>query len=49
MKGKDEFKKTDIENRTFYYFDDILTAEDIDSSDILLDKKTKNKKKTKIL
>ena len=40
MKGKDEFKKTGIENRTFYYFD---------SSDILLDKKTKNKKKTKIL
>ena len=49
MKGKDEFKKTGIENRMFYYFDDIMTAEDIDSSDILLDKKTKNKKKTKIL
>ena len=31
------------------FFDDIMTAEDIDSSDILLDKKTKNKKKTKIL
>ena len=27
-----------IKNGTCYYFDDIMTAEDIDSSDILLDK-----------
>ena len=40
-------KKTDIENRTFYYFDDIMTAEDIDSSDILLDKKNKKQEKNK--
>ena len=38
MKGKDEFKKTGIENRTFYYFDDIMTAEDIDSSYIYITK-----------
>ena len=43
MESKDEFKKIDIKNRTCYYFDDIMTVEDIDSSDILLnDKKYKN-------
>ena len=39
MESNDEFKKIDIKNPMSYYFHDIMTAEDIDSSDILLDKK----------
>ena len=39
MESKDELKEIDIENRTCYYFDDIITNRDIYSVDILLDKK----------
>ena len=39
MESKDELKEIDIENRTYYYFDDIMAVRDIDSSDILLDEK----------
>ena len=42
MERKDELKKNDIKNRTCSYFDDIMTLEDIGSSDILLyEKNTK--------
>ena len=43
MEYKDELKDIDIENRTCYYFDDVMRAWDIDVdtdfSSILLDKK----------
>ena len=40
MESKDELKQTDIENRTCYYFDDIIKNRDIYSVDILLDEKS---------
>ena len=39
MESKDELKKDDIENRTCYYFDDIMKVRNIYISDVLLDKK----------
>ena len=36
MERKYELKRNDIKNCTCSYFDDIMTLEDIDSSDILL-------------
>ena len=39
MRSKDELKKIDIKNCMCYYFDDIMTVQDIDSRNILLDKK----------
>ena len=39
MERKNELKEIDIKNRTFYYFDDIITNIDIYSVNILLDKK----------
>ena len=43
MKSKDELKETDIKNRTFYYFDDMIRAShidiDTDFSGVLLDEK----------
>ena len=38
MESKNELEKTNIKNRTCYYFDDLIRVEDIDF-DILLDKK----------
>ena len=40
MERKDELKQTDIENRTCYYFDDIIKNKDIYSVDIVLDEKS---------
>ena len=34
MESTDELKEIDINNRTCYYFDDIMIVEDIDSSNI---------------
>ena len=39
MESKNELKEIDIKNRTCYYFDDIMNARDINSGNILLDKK----------
>ena len=39
MESKDELKEIDIENRTCYYFDDIITDGDIYFNNILLDEK----------
>ena len=39
MKNKNEFKKNNIKNRTYYYFDDIMDVDDINVNTILLDKK----------
>ena len=41
MESKDELKEIDIENRTFFYFDDKIKFwdTDIDFIDILLDEK----------
>ena len=41
MDSKDELKKIDVENRTFYYFDDIMTIEDIYYSEIFSVEKKK--------
>ena len=38
MESKDELKEIDINNHACYYFDDIMRAIDISSSDILLKK-----------
>ena len=38
MESKNEFKNTDIKNRTRYYFDYILKIKDIDFDNIVLDK-----------
>ena len=40
MESKNKFKKTDIKNLTYHYFDDIMKAIDINFSDILLDEKS---------
>ena len=37
---KMETKINDIKNRTYYHFDDIMKAREIDSSYILLDRKS---------
>ena len=39
IESKDEFKKIDIKNCMYYYFDGITTDRDIYSVDILLDEK----------
>ena len=40
MESKDKYSEIDIENRTPYYFDDIImTVKDLDIRDILLDEK----------
>ena len=39
MESKDELKEIDIENRSCYYFDDIIKNIDINFSNILLAKK----------
>ena len=39
MESKDELKEVNVKNRTWYYFDDIITDGDIYSIDISLDKK----------
>ena len=36
-------KETDIKNCNSYYFDDIITAEDFDFNNILIDKKSYKK------
>ena len=41
MESKNEFKKTDIKNHACYYFDCIMRVIDINSRDVLLDKKTR--------
>ena len=37
MENKDELKEISIKNRTYYYFDDIITNRDFYSVDISLD------------
>ena len=53
MESKDELKGTDVENRTCYYFDDIMRAWDIDVdtdiSGILLNDKLYKEKNENIL
>ena len=39
MESKEELKETDIKNRTYYYFHDIMKVIDTDFSDISLDEK----------
>ena len=39
MKNKNEFKKNNIKNLTYYYFDDIMDVDDINVNTILLHKK----------
>ena len=39
MKSKYKLKEIDIKNPVCYYFDDIFNGTDINSSDILLDRK----------
>ena len=39
MESNDQLKETDIKNRTFYYFDDIIKIEDFDPENILINKK----------
>ena len=48
MESKRELKEIDVKNRTCYYFDDIITAVDINFIHIVLDKKL-YKKITKIV
>ena len=38
MESKGELKEIDINNHACYYFDDIMRAIDINSSDIILNK-----------
>ena len=40
MGNKKEYKKMNIRNCTFYYFDDIMEVEDINVDRILLGKKS---------
>ena len=40
MDTNDEIKETDIKNRTFYYFDDIIKSEVFNLDNILLDEKS---------
>ena len=40
MESKNEFKKIDIKNCTYYYFDVIIRVEDIDFFNILLEEKS---------
>ena len=50
MESKDKYSEIDIENRTPYYFDDIImTVKDLDIRDILLDEKQYKKKYQNIL
>ena len=39
MESKEEFEKSDIKNRTCYYFDHIITDRDINLDNILLNEK----------
>ena len=49
FENKDELKKNDFENRTWYHFDDIIRFwdRDINFSDIFLDKKLYKEKERK--
>ena len=40
VKSKNEFKKVNVKNCAFYYFDDIMEIEDINVDNILLDEKS---------
>ena len=40
MESNDNFKKINIKNHTFYYFDDIIKIEDFDLYNILIDEKS---------
>ena len=40
MKSDDKLNETNIKNRTFYYFDDMIEIEDFVFDNILLDEKT---------
>ena len=39
MESNDKIKQIDIENRMYYYFDDIIKFEDFDLDNILIDEK----------
>ena len=40
MESNDNFKKINIKNHTFYYFDDIIKIEDFDLYNFLIDEKS---------
>ena len=40
MESNGELKEIDIQNRTFYYFDDIIKFEDFNLDNILIDEKS---------
>ena len=40
MESKDELKEADIENRTCYYFDDIMRVKAIEFGDYFSERKT---------
>ena len=40
MESNDELKEINIENRTCYFFDDIIKLEDFDLDNILTDEKS---------
>ena len=40
VKSKNEFKKVNVKNCAYYYFDDIMEIEDINVDNILLDEKS---------
>ena len=40
MESNDNFKKINIKNNTFYYFDDIIKIEDFDLYNFLIDEKS---------
>ena len=40
MESNDELGETNIKNRTYYHFDDIIKIEDFHFDDILLNKKS---------
>ena len=40
MKSNDELKEIDIENCTYYYFDDIIKTENFDFNNTLIDEKS---------
>ena len=38
MRSNGKLKETDIKNRMYYYFDDVIKIEDFDPDNILIDK-----------
>ena len=40
MESNDGLEETEIKNRTYYYFDDIIKFEDFDLDNIIIDEKS---------